>query len=48
MGFLWLIFLVIVGYVLHRWGEEGGNALWLGGVAFVIGGSILGVISVLI
>ena len=30
------------------WGEEGGNALWLGGVAFVIGGSILGVISVLI
>ena len=48
MALLWLIFLCIVGYVIHRWGEEGGNALWLGGVALVIGGSILGVISSLI
>ena len=36
MSLLWLIFLGILYYVLNRWGEEGGNALWLGGVILIL------------
>lgn len=38
MGFtilIWLAFLVGVGYVINRWGRDGGNAIWLIGLALI-------------
>jgi len=37
---LWLGFLVFVGWVIHRWGTDGGNAIWLGGIAFIMFGNL--------
>ena len=35
-GILWLMFLGLLFYVHHKWGTEGGNALWLGGVILIL------------
>ena len=39
-GVLWLMFLGLLFYVHHKWGTEGGNAVWLIGVILLIVGSI--------
>ena len=35
-GVLWLMFLGLLFYVHHKWGTEGGNALWLIGVILIL------------
>jgi hypothetical protein len=39
---IWLSFLVGVGYVINRWGTDGGNAIWLIVLALITIGGILG------
>jgi hypothetical protein len=44
MGFtilVWLVFLCGIGYAFHRWGRDGGNAIWIAGLIFITVGNFI-------
>ena len=38
---IWLAFLAGVGYAIHRWGTDGGNAIWIAGLIFIMVGNFI-------
>jgi hypothetical protein len=44
MGFtilVWLAFLCGICYTLHRWGRDGGNAIWIAVLIFIMVGNFI-------